>query len=191
MKTLKISVLVFSLTVLFAFQIKAEELDEYEPTKYGMSGILGYTFDPSDNTFFTQVSFCAIYDYDRIWFHPAPKDLRFKVEASVGLSYLENGDVRIISNVGMLALYYLNSLSGDKIKPYVEAGIGLIYTDYRVNEQAYRFNFNPQGGIGFEFKRKSGHTNFLAFRIHHLSNGGINEDNRGQNSVVMMFGQYF
>ncbi len=191
MKTVWISVLFIMLMVFVSTHIQAEESTVYEPTKYGMSGIFGYTYDPSDTTFFTQVSLCAVFDYDRVWHHRAPEALRFKVEGSSGLAYLENGEARFITNANVFALYYLNSISSAVVTPYLEAGIGLIYTDYRVDEQAYRLNFNPQAGIGLEFRRKSGHTNFLAFRMHHLSNAGINSDNRGQNSVMVMFGQYF
>jgi hypothetical protein len=88
-------------------------------------------------------------------------------------------------------LYYLNFWTGKNIKPYVEAGIGVIYTDYTAEGQAYRLNFNPQAGFGIEIQRKTGQTNFLALRMHHLSNGDLNDDNRGQNSVIIMLGQYF
>ncbi len=178
-------------TVFFTRQLHAEENRVYEPTQYGLSGIFGYTYDPSDDIYFTQISLCALYDYDRIWRHRAPEALRFKVEGSAGLSFLDSGTSRFITNANILALYYLNLWKSKNITPYVEAGIGIIYTDYTVDGQAYRLNFNPQAGVGIEIKRKSGPTNFLALRMHHLSNGGLNDDNRGQNSVILMLGQYF
>jgi len=191
MKVLKSVILCLLLICAMCVHVYAEESPVYEDTKYGISGVFGYTYDPADQTYFTQASFCALFDYDRIWHHRAPEALRFKTEVSAGASFLENGDVRFITNANIFALYYIGSQSHEKIKPYVEAGIGLIYTDYRVDEQAYRLNFNPQAGVGLEYTRKSGHTNFMAFRLHHLSNGGLSNNNRGQNSIVLMFGQYF
>jgi hypothetical protein len=178
-------------SVFFVRQLHAEENRVYEPPQYGLSGLLGYTYDPSDDIYFTQISLCALYDYDRIWRHPAPAALRFKIEGSAGLAFPDSGMSRLISNANILALYYLNFWTNRNITPYVEAGIGLIYTDYTVDGQASRLNFNPQAGLGIEIKRKTGQTNFLALRMHHLSNGGLNNDNRGQNSIILMLGQYF
>jgi len=185
------SILVFFFSVFLVRQLHAEENRVYEPTQYGLSGLLGYTYDPSDDIYFTQISLCALYDYDRIWKHRAPKALHFKIEGSAGFAFLESGTARLITNANILALYYLNFWTDRNITPYVEAGIGVIYTDYTVEGQAYRLNFNPQAGFGIEIERKTGQTNFLALRMHHLSNGGLNDDNRGQNSIILMLGQYF
>ncbi len=178
-------------SVFFSQNLHAEENRVYEPTQYGLSGVFGSTYDPSDDIYFTQISLCAVYDYDRIWKHRAPAALRFKIEGSAGLAFPGSSASRLISNANIFALYYLDFWKSRNISPYVEAGIGIIYTDYTVEGQAYRLNFNPQAGFGIEIQRKTGQTNFLALRMHHLSNGGLNDDNRGQNSVILMLGQYF
>lgn len=152
---------------------------------------LGYTYDPSDDIWFGQVSVFRLYDYDQVWPHRAPEALRFKVEGSLGASYLGDSDTRFNGSVNMFALYYLDRFETDSVRPYAEAGIGLIYTDYQVEGQDYRFNFNPQAGLGVEFKQENAKACFLAMRLHHISNAGIGSSNRGQNSVVCMFGRYF
>jgi len=169
----------------------AREETAYVPPMTGMSLNLGYTYDPSVDIWFSQATFIKLYDYDQIWPHKAPEALRFKIEGSLGTSRLDNGDVRLNAGVAMLALYYLSSLGTDSLKPYVEAGVGIIYTDYRVSGQDYRFNFNPQAGLGMEIKRENANPWFLGVKLHHLSNGGIGSVNRGQNSVVFLVGQYF
>ncbi len=169
----------------------AQGNENYAPTLTGISLNSGYTYDPSDNTFFAQIALFKLFDYDKIWFHNAPKNLRFKVEAALGGAYLKNDGVRLIANIEMLAMYYMESLATKNFTPYIEGGIGVIYTDYRVKDQAYRFNFNPQAGIGLEFNRKDDENWFISLRVHHLSNGGLNDSNSGQNSVVFIFGQYF
>ncbi len=179
------------LLLALAGPVTADTEEEYAPTITGMSLNLGYTYDPSDGIWFGQVSFFKLYDYDKIWPHRAPEALRFKVEGSLGGTSLDNGDIRMNAGVNIFALYYLRGLETDSLRPYAEAGIGVMYTDYRVPGQDYRFNFNPQAGVGVEFKRESRRPCFLALRLHHLSNAGIGSDNRGLNSVVCMFGSYF
>ena len=171
--------------------LSAQSNEGYAPTESGIFLNSGYTYDPSDGAIFSQISLFRLYDYDRIWKQKAPDNLRFKVEGSVGSAFLDDNDVKFIANAGILALLYLDRFETDRIKPYLEAGIGVIYTDYRVTGQDYRFNFNPQAGIGIEFKRKGSQNRFVALRMHHISNGGFGSLNRGQNSIVFAFGQYF
>jgi hypothetical protein len=174
----------------FPPQLLAEE-DVQVQTTNGVSMNLGYTYDPQDNIWITQISVFRLYDYDAVWPHKAPENLRFKVEASLGVSRLKSCDGRLNGSVNIFALYYLSGLENNLIRPYLEAGIGCIYTDYRVPDQDYRFNFNPQAGVGFDIKKKDSLPWFVAVRIHHLSNGGIGFSNRGQNSVVGLLGCYF
>ncbi|MDY0222229.1 MAG: acyloxyacyl hydrolase [Desulfobacterium sp.] len=161
------------------------------PTINGISMNLGYTYDPRDNIIITQISVFRLYDYDAVWPHNAPENLRFKIEAGLGVSRLEDGDTRLNGSINIFALHYLSRLENNLIKPYVEAGIGCIYTDYRVHGQDYRFNFNPQAGVGFDIKSRDTLPLFAAVRLHHLSNGGIGSSNRGQNSVICLLGCHF
>ena len=124
--------------------LSAQSNEGDAPTESGIFLNSGYTYDPSDGAIFSQISLFRLYDYDRVWKHKAPDNLRFKVEGSVGSAFLDDNDVKFIANAGILALLYLDRFETDRIKPYLEAGIGVIYTDYRVTGQDYRFNFNPQ-----------------------------------------------
>ncbi len=191
-KTSKFLIILFACTFLLcnALNAQADDSGKYISTMYGIAGVCGYTYDPGDNIYFSQISLYALYDYDKVWPHRAPEPLRFKVEGNLGVAGFDD-EPKLLLNIGMLALYYLDHFATDKIRPYVEAGIGLIYTDYRVDNQAFRFNFNPQAGIGFEYNKKRGDLFFVSLRLHHLSNGGLNNDNRGQNSVMLMIGQNF
>jgi lipid A 3-O-deacylase len=193
-KASRICIRFFIIFVLFSLVpgTSLAQYDEtYAPTLTGIALNSGYTYDPSIDVFFSQISFSRLYDYDKIWFHNAPENLRFKIEASLGGAYTDNGDIKFIANVNMLALYYMESLETKNLKPYIEGGIGGIFTDYRVTGQAYRINFNPQAGIGVEFKKDDNKNPFISLRAHHISNGGLNDSNRGQNSIVFTLGQYF
>lgn len=171
--------------------VSAQINESYVPTETGIALNSGYTYDPSDGACFLQVSIFRLYDYERVWKHKAPDNLMFKVEGSVGGAFPDDEDMKFIANTGVLALIYLDRFETNRIKPYLEAGICVVYDDYRVKGQDYRFNFNPQAGMGIEFKRNGKANKLISLRMHHISNGGIGSSNRGQNSIVFVFGQYF
>jgi len=108
--------------------------------RYGLAAILGNSYDPTNDIDFFMISGVALYDYDRIWPHRAPEPLRFRVELSAGGTTVD-GSTRLIASFGVLAEYYLNSLSSDRCRPYVEAGIGAIYTDFQVEGQGFAAEF--------------------------------------------------
>lgn len=158
-------------------------------TRYGMALNLGKTFDPVKNIRFVQLTGFAMWDYDKVWHHWAPEPLRFKVEATAGVT--TSPKIRTMASVGMLALYYLDFFPGSHFLPFAEGGIGVIYTDFRVKGQGLRFNFNPQIGIGTEYQNDRGPSYFATLRLSHISNGGLDHKNRGVNSLVLMLGRFF
>lgn len=160
-----------------------------EPTRYAASASLGTTYDPVGDIEFVLASAVALFDYDAVWPHRAPEALRFKVEATAGAT--TSPATRTIASVNMFAFYYLEGLSSGAWTPYAEAGVGLIYTDYRVEGQGLRFNFNPQAGLGLEYRPASGPPWFAALRLHHISNGNLHPENRGVNGVLFTAGRYF
>lgn len=165
-----------------------EHSEEGIPDRYSLGLTVGHTFDPVDNIGFLLLTGSALYDYDKVWRHPAPGPLRFKVEANVGGSFEPERD--LMASAGILALYFLDSISGSGFKPYMEGGIGLICTQHRVENQGLHFNLNPQVGVGTELTFVSGATYFTALRWHHISNGGLNHENRGINSIVLVIGKF-
>jgi hypothetical protein len=94
-------------------------------------------------------------------------------------------------SLNMLALNYFENWQIGTCTPYVEAGIGAIYTDFQVKDQGSRINFNPQLGVGFEYPLQTGGAMTLGLRLHHISNGNLLKDNRGVNSALLMFGYLF
>lgn len=153
-----------------------------------MGIVSGNTYDPVNNLTFVQLSGFALLDYQKVWGHMAPRLLWFKVEASLGGTTKPDG--KLVAAANMFAVYYLEGLFHKTLRPYAEGGIGLIYTDFQVAGQGLRLNFNPQVGIGTEFRAGSGTTLFTALRLHHISNGGLDRENRGVNSVILLFGSF-
>ena len=160
------------------------------PDQYGMSLEYGYTYDPQVNINFLLARAFAIYDYGTVWHAERSEAVRFKVEAAAGSTVTPDAD--LILSVNMLAMYYPGKLHGPLFRPYLEGGIGAIYTEFRVKNQGLHFNFNPLLGVGCELPQKDGKNPFAAIRMHHISNGGIYYNkNRGVNSVQLQIGRYF
>jgi lipid A 3-O-deacylase len=160
------------------------------PIRYGVGGTFGCSFNIDEDTIlFSQAVGFALFDLKTLWPHAVLDPLRFKVELSAGSTL--NPNSRFMASAGILALYYLDWFAVGSLRPYFEGGGGAIYTDFKVDGQAYRFNFNPQVGIGTEFKAGSDLLCFTAVRLHHISNADLSEDNRGINSMVFMLGLYF
>jgi len=159
------------------------------PNRYGLATIIGNTYDPDDNIGFALLSGFALFDYDKIWHHAAPAPLRFKVEAGIGSTWTKEKEVMV--SAGIFALYFLDGFSGHGLRPYVEGGIGGIYTGWKVEGQGSHLNFNPQIGIGTELSIGSGPPFLTAVRLHHISNAGLKKDNRGANSIVLVVGCFF
>jgi len=156
----------------------------------GVAVLYGNIGDPLHNQSFFLLNGFLLLDYERVWGHPAPDPLRFKLEASMGATQ-DDDRMRLMSSAGVMALHYLPWLETEIFRPYVEAGVGIIYTDFQVKGQGLRVNFNPQAGLGTEIRRSSGGIYLVALRVHHISNGGLHVQNRGINSGVLMVGKYF
>ncbi|EMG38294.1 Lipid A 3-O-deacylase (PagL) [Desulfocurvibacter africanus PCS] len=159
------------------------------PTRCGAALAVGNDYTPNSDIGLALIYGFAQFDYDAVWPHRAPDPLRFKVEASAGLTTWPYR--RAVASAGIMAQYYLGSLASDSLRPYAEAGIHAIYTDFREEGQGLRFNFNPQAGIGTDILRDNGPDLFIALRAHHISNAGLDDDNTGINSLLLMFGTYF
>ncbi len=158
------------------------------PTRYGAGLAAGHLYDPNEGIDFVLASAFALFDYDRVWPHRAPPQLRFRVEASAGTT--TGSFRRVLASANMFAVYRFER-PGARWRPYAEAGIGVIYTDFRVAGQGLRVNFNPQAGLGVEWRRTGGAPLYVNLRLHHVSNGGLHEDNRGLNSALVSVGTFF
>jgi hypothetical protein len=159
------------------------------PERKAAAVALASSYDPNFNSSSLLGSVAVLYDHGYLWDRVKSGNTAFKLEAVAGS--MLRPDIRAVASVNMLALYYPPLPVKAGFRPYLEAGIGAIFTDYRVARQAYRHNFNPQAGIGTEIRAKDGSSMFVALRLHHVSNGGINRDNQGVNSLLLQLGRFF
>ena len=63
--------------------------------------------------------------------------------------------------------------------PYVEVGLGFLYTTQHVHEQGSQFNFTTQLGIGTQFTLSDHYALTAGYRFRHMSNAGLSTPNRG------------
>ena len=166
----------------------AEEVPTEVPTRIGFALSYGNSFHPDNKIGFLMANYLALFDYDKIWPHSAPENLRFKLELSLGST--TTPDQWVMASGSMLALYYLDFLNSTAVRPYIEGGIGLIYTGFRVEGQGSHLNFNPKAGFGLEFPLGR-ESLFTSLRWDHLSNAYLSRDNTSVDSVILMFGAYF
>jgi lipid A 3-O-deacylase len=166
-----------------------EKAKQYVPDRFGVGLTAGNTYSPVNNITFLLATGFALFDYEKISGHKAPEALRFKVEGAIGST--TRPDQKLMVSGSIFALYYLKVLAFKSFQPYVEGGIGIIYTDFQVEGQGVRVNFNPQVGVGTEFRVGEDTTMFASLRLHHISNAGLNSDNTGVNSVVLTAGRFF
>jgi hypothetical protein len=181
--------IVFLFMLLYQRPVFAgESLVTDVPDRYGMSLVTGSSYDPKNITF-VQIAGFALFDHEKIFPHKAPEALRFKIEGSLGS--MTRPEKRLVVSANIFSLYYINMLATKTFKPYVEGGIGAIYTDYRWDGQGARFNFNPQLGVGTEINTTSGNSFLLAVRLYHVSSAGLNKENRGLNAITLHIGRFF
>ncbi len=181
---------VYASAVAGWFEIVAAE-EPHMARRAGAGLIAGNTVSPNGEITFFQATGFLMWDYDDIWWHDAPDGLWFKAEATAGGRV--RPDSRLMASVGMTAMYYPRSWQTSALQPFIEGGIGVIYTDFQVDGQGLRFNFYPHIGVGTDFvmPHVPDITWFADLRLHHWSNAGFDDDNRGVNSLVLTIGRYF
>lgn len=157
------------------------------PIRYGVALSYAERCDSGEDLGLAQGWGFIQWGHDVLWNNPALQGLYFKAEVSAGLSLWP--DHRGLASAGLMLQYYCDAMSTAGFRPYVEAGLHGIYTDFRMSGQGLRFNFSPQAGVGFDFGRNLDY--FLAFRFQHISNAELHHDNDGFNTMLCMVGLYF
>ena len=118
--------------------------------------------------------------------HRAPEPLKFKFETNLGAADISGK--RLLASFNFYALYYLKGMNVGRFRPYVEGGAGVVYSDFQLEGQGLRWNFNPQAGIGLQWYGPEGMNGFAALHAYHISNGGLHSDNRGINGLLFQLG---
>ena len=156
--------------------------------RYGLALLAGAAYNP-DQFGLVLLQGNIRLPYGQVFWHDAPDSLYFQGEINLGIT--TDGRNRGVAAVNMMAVKYLENWRFGSWTPYIEGGIGVIYTDFRVSGQGLRINFNPQIGVGVESLMPRGKTLAIGLRLHHLSNANLYRDNRGVDSVLLSTGVRF
>jgi lipid A 3-O-deacylase len=93
--------------------------------------------------------------------------------------------------LGLPVLTYYFDL-GNSLYPYIEGGLGLLYTDLRGYNLGGHFQFLETVGAGATYFLSNNLAINLGWRYRHISNANIYKDNAGLNSSIILAGfSYF
>lgn len=148
--------------------------------RYGISAGFGLNFHPPD----TQVRMIFL---DPYLSHDFGNSWRGNLEAFLGATL--GPENRIAVGLTPLAQVALDGFSWPNW--FVEAGVGLFYTDVKVPGFGSHWVFSPQAGIGRIFRIDSQKSFTLRLRYHHLSNAYLARDNTSIDSLLLMVGMDF
>ena len=84
-----------------------------------------------------------------------------------------------------------NFLESGRVVPFIEAGAGLLGTDFDLKGQSDGFNFSVQGGLGLHFFVLPRVAVTAEARLHHISNAGLRQPNNGINDCLFLLGASF
>ena len=157
--------------------------------RIGLSYVGGQMIAPNSSSYINGISLSYLSPYNLLVTKTAPEYIRLRSELT--LANVSNSIDGVYASAVFMAVHYLNKTPESTFRPYVEAGIGLAYASYRIEGQAYKVNFNPQIGFGTDFTTSAGETYFGSVRFSHFSNGHLNKDNKGVNTLNISIGRYF
>lgn len=78
--------------------------------------------------------------------------------------------------------------AGQQFVPYLQAGVGVMYTSIQGARLGGPFEFDEYGAVGLELYCTRNYALTIEYRYRHMSNAGINDDNRGLDTSFVLFG---
>jgi opacity protein-like surface antigen len=126
------------------------------------------------------------------WFLP-PGALEIAAEpfASAISSIRPSTSGSIELGLGLPVLTYYFDL-GMRIYPYLEGGLGLLYTDLRGYHLGGHFSFMENVGAGISYFVRDDLALNVGWRYRHISNANLYKDNAGLDSGIFLAGfSYF
>ncbi len=89
---------------------------------------------------------------------------------------------------GPLALFRYNFLAPGSVVPFVDAGGGIMITDFRLQDREDGFDFTYQVGVGLQYFVSPSVAITTSARFDHISNAYITGNNLGINSILFQVG---
>ena len=122
---------------------------------------------------------------------PVPIRGSFQLLAEPTLIHLDGKD-ESSTVFGLAALGRWVFATGPFLRPFVEAGVGVLGGKTEFRQTSCDVNFILQGGVGLLFFLGENAAVTTSYRFHHISNAGTCDQNLGLNSSLFMLGvSYF
>ena len=97
-----------------------------------------------------------------------------------------DGDKRSSNNSLSFSPVFVYEFAGEKVKPYIEAGIGVaVFSETQIEDNKLGSAFNFEDRIGFGLRFNGGHE--VGIRATHYSNAGIKQPNDGIESYALHY----
>lgn len=188
-KTCLFLILSVGLVVLSLFQtycVYGEDVFQERALEWGLSGGFGNNFHAAANVE-EDVQFYSLF--------PSVGKVLKKWDGGGSLEFFVEGFLSYARQVskdryagGITPLFAYNLKALGKAVPFIELGAGVLYTDLDPKNFGSKFDFTPQAGIGVRYEIGHGKFLKLSYRLHHISNAGIDADNRSIDSHFFLIG---
>ncbi len=116
------------------------------------------------------------------------KDLSIDLELNA-MYFNQEDDDAFGGNFNLLFRWHF--LTRDTWSLYMDGGAGLLAATERVPGDGTNFNFTPQAGLGMTYQVGETARLSVGARWHHISNARIDDDNPGQDSILIYAGVSF
>ena len=187
----KILVLGFFLSTLIAWTPSVHAQDDFQKgrTELGFNVGLGGNFHINNNVR-EDVDFYFLTPYWGKILKKWAQGSTLEFIAEGFLSYA-NQDSEARYAVGISPLIVYNFKEIWKIVPFLELGVGVLYTDLNPHGFGSHFDFTPQAGVGLRYELARGTFLNFSYRYHHISNAGISSENDSIDSNFILMGISF
>ncbi|MBW2144847.1 MAG: acyloxyacyl hydrolase [Deltaproteobacteria bacterium] len=163
----------------FAYASDVGPLSIKGTKQFGINFGYGDAFDSNKD-----MRFASVYPYiGSILTDPLGKGLfHGNLEGIVegAFSYVWKDQKTYSAGVNFLARYNFLPPS-DSLRPFIQVGLGVAYTNLGMHNFGSKFNFSSNGACGIQYFLNADNAINFEWRLLHLSNAGIDHDNAGLN----------
>ena len=126
------------------------------------------------------------------WFADRDMTARWIIEPWAAFVNDQHGIHKTASfEIGVSPLFAKLTFGDARLRPFLEGGEGLLYTDLRKQRYGTRVQFSSQIGAGVEYEIRPGLAFSFAARLRHMSNAGLASSNPGVNTLFGLIGLTF
>jgi hypothetical protein len=117
---------------------------------------------------------------------PCRGNLVIAGEFSPAIAFHEDTRTTYASSAGFVLRLHFNP--GARVRPFISAGGGVVFSSRPIPHDISRVNFTPQGGAGVTVALRHDALLSIEYRIHHMSDGILTDYNPGANSNAVQVG---